>query len=668
MVMKKLNGMFRFGFVRECGRYQNSKKLSGYFLFFLLSFLLASGWIINGDMRVPPAFSASPSDGGAGVTDAAEKTMKADSSWNFTVSPMAIEADLFIDDDNTTGTESGSKQYPYNTIQEAINAAASSGETTIAVAGGTYAENIQIENKTIQLYGGFAGGSAADYSSGIGGNFDTQDPNTNQTHIQGDGTDSVVTLINPGLGLVDGFRITGGTGKLEGSLEEEWRSYHGGGIHCYGGSPTISNNIIEDNDTRHLESPPEETFGGGIWAEEPWDGELHISIIDNLIRNNFSGRGGGMSISSTSALIRGNTVEGNIGNLDHGGGIYLSSSSATISYNLVQENEIGRDLGYGWGGGIIVYGIGTSATLAYNVVTGNYASGPGTGEFIDEGAVAVLDHEKIYNNDCGSDEGAGVYVDGGEDDHGTPVGSKVTLKHCIVVDHNCTSYPSNGLVVEGLSEVTVTNSIFWGNNADDFFVDDSSTLTVSYSISEETVAGTGNLSTNPLFADSANHDYHLQSSAGRWDTSANSGSGGWVVDANHSPAIDAGDPASDYSNEPSSNGGRCNMGVYGNTSEASKTIDPSGSTTTTTTTAISTTTTTGTCPSESIYGEHSEETERLRYLRDNVLKQTPEGQEIIRLYYEWSPAIVQAMEKDEKFKEEVKEMVEDVLELIGEVE
>jgi hypothetical protein len=55
----------------------------------------------------------------------------------------------------------------------------------------------------------------------------------------------------------------------------------------------------------------------------------------------------------------------------------------------------------------------------------------------------------------------------------------------------------------------------------------------------------------------------------------------------------------------------------------------------------------------------------LRYLRDNVLSQIPEGQELIRLYYEWSPAIVKAIEEDEEFKEEIKEMVDGVVELIG---
>ena len=70
------------------------------------------------------------------------------------------------------------------------------------------------------------------------------------------------------------------------------------------------------------------------------------------------------------------------------------------------------------------------------------------------------------------------------------------------------------------------------------------------------------------------------------------------------------------------------------------------------------------CPTEMLYREHSEETEFLRSVRDNILSQTPEGQEIIRLYYEWSPSIVKAMEENEEFKQEMKVMIDGVLPLI----
>ena len=68
-----------------------------------------------------------------------------------------------------------------------------------------------------------------------------------------------------------------------------------------------------------------------------------------------------------------------------------------------------------------------------------------------------------------------------------------------------------------------------------------------------------------------------------------------------------------------------------------------------------------TCPAEHLYGEDSEEVELLRDFRDNVLSQTPVGREITKLYCQRSPVIVKAMEEDEEFKAEVKEVIDGVL-------
>jgi hypothetical protein len=70
------------------------------------------------------------------------------------------------------------------------------------------------------------------------------------------------------------------------------------------------------------------------------------------------------------------------------------------------------------------------------------------------------------------------------------------------------------------------------------------------------------------------------------------------------------------------------------------------------------------CPIVQIYGAHSEETELLRNFRDTILSKSPAGQELIKLYYQLSPALAKAVAGDEKFKEQVKEMVGGVLMLI----
>ena len=79
-------------------------------------------------------------------------------------------------------------------------------------------------------------------------------------------------------------------------------------------------------------------------------------------------------------------------------------------------------------------------------------------------------------------------------------------------------------------------------------------------------AGKGDFSKDPLFANPLKGDFHLKSKAGRWDPKAKK----WVKDAVNSPCIDAGDPKSEYKNEPKPNGSRINMGAYGNTPEASR--------------------------------------------------------------------------------------------------
>jgi len=70
------------------------------------------------------------------------------------------------------------------------------------------------------------------------------------------------------------------------------------------------------------------------------------------------------------------------------------------------------------------------------------------------------------------------------------------------------------------------------------------------------------------------------------------------------------------------------------------------------------------CPSEYLYGESSEEVLLLRWLRDHVLRTTAEGKELIKLYYQWSPLVLKAMEEDDALREEVREVVDHLVGLL----
>ena len=92
-------------------------------------------------------------------------------------------------------------------------------------------------------------------------------------------------------------------------------------------------------------------------------------------------------------------------------------------------------------------------------------------------------------------------------------------------------------------------------------------------------------------------------------------------------------------------------------SYATSTSIPPGITTTTVTVLFA-------CPLQYLYGESSEEVLLLRWFRDHVLRTTPEGKQIIRLYYQWSPLLLKAMEEDDALQEAVKEVVDQLLRLL----
>jgi len=67
------------------------------------------------------------------------------------------------------------------------------------------------------------------------------------------------------------------------------------------------------------------------------------------------------------------------------------------------------------------------------------------------------------------------------------------------------------------------------------------------------------------------------------------------------------------------------------------------------------------CLVASLLGNESPELDILRQFRDEILSKTPKGREIIRLYYDLSPALIQAVEEDENFRDFMQKMVDSSL-------
>ena len=143
---------------------------------------------------------------------------------------------------------------------------------------------------------------------------------------------------------------------------------------------------------------------------------------------------------------------------------------------------------------------------------------------------------------------------------------------------NFTTIVRNNVITGSISEEGFLHSGagIWNTNTTyaHFIVENNdiynNTLGQFYPASGDWLSESNNLNASPLFVNTtatySNRDYHLKSTAGRWNGTD------WVNDTVNSPLIDAGYVLSPYTNEPEPNGDRINIGVYGNTIYASKSL------------------------------------------------------------------------------------------------
>ena len=230
----------------------------------------------------------------------------------------------YVDDDNIMGPWNGSKEYPFQTIQDAIDQ--SPEGYTIYVMNGTYQENIVI-NKTIKLDG----------------------KNNQTTIIDGGGNGHVVVISAPDV------RISGFTIQNSGNIPYD------SGIKTLSlnSNATIKNNIIQNNDI-------------GLFLNYAyWESKNFVE--NNIIKYNRDG----ISIHHAyNNKISGNTI---IKNREDGIETELVKTSSITNNNISDNGECGLFLRSNTNDNTISEGnifrnnsIGIKLTNCYiNVISGN---------------------------------------------------------------------------------------------------------------------------------------------------------------------------------------------------------------------------------------------------------------------------------------------------------
>ena len=246
----------------------------------------------------------------------------------------------------------------------------------ILVGGGTYS-GFALSGRRVLIVGG--------YDS----SFATREPARFVTEFRGDGVSPVISLLESSVDM-SGVRIVGGGGV------------EGGGIYSRDSTLRLSGCEVSGND---VSAAGGGAFGGGIAFG---GGGGTLTVVGSVFSRNRAGRGGAIASGLSSTVTLSSVdVLGNVAVGDHGGGLSLSGR-VSLTDVLVSGNRV---LGDGWGGGVLVFDVGTVASLVRVSVVGNTAPGGGSGVFIDDGAVADLSGVVFSGNGCSSG-GSSLYVDG----------------------------------------------------------------------------------------------------------------------------------------------------------------------------------------------------------------------------------------------------------------
>jgi len=277
-----------------------------------------------------------------------------------------------------------------------------------------------------------------------------------------------------------------------------------------------------------------------------------------------------VNAEDTTSVIEGFTLTGGTGTKwpdEHGagtyvegGGIFSALASPIIKNNIIINNEaIRKSSGVtSGGGGAIRCGDGAPRILN-NVISNNRGMyGGGITLNYCGGAVVknnIIVQNKVFQAVTGAQTfgGGGVWINNHLENSTVP---NIVENNTIVGNSSYGSGPSGyagmgGGIYAGTNFLQFNNNIVWNNSqSTGHQVDLTGSFSITYNDLEESKSGTGNISSNPLFADSS---FYL---------------------SDNSPCIDAGNSSASYNDPkqqenqtlaqfPSMGGMRNDIGAYG---------------------------------------------------------------------------------------------------------
>jgi len=338
--------------------------------------------------------------------------------------------------------------------------------------------------------------------------------------------------------ILDGFIVC--AGHADGS---SFPDYCGGGMYTTFGNPTVVNCTFRGNYGFDR--------GGGMFNYRS-----HPTVTNCTFNKNSARFGGGICNVESESVVSYCTFSGNSVMLREGSGGGMSNSHGRpVVIHCTFIGNTARN-----GGGMEYNNVYSKPPVTHCIFNRNSASGLGGG-LCNIVANPILTNCTFVDNSA--EEGNAIASMATPDDEYV---TEVQLINSILMDGDQEIWNYRGSIIHiSYCNICVTEAGV-------------------FDPCEAVIWGEGNIDMDPLFArlsywdnkgtrDPSDDvwvegDFHLKSQAGRWDSI----SGSWIVDDVTSPCIDAGDPNSPVASEPLPSGGVVNMGAYGGTSEASKSL------------------------------------------------------------------------------------------------